>query len=186
MHLVGDGFVCPTTILAPFTAGSNEVFLLLRWGIWASYLLLTYEDAIRTARRSEEAVIRGDELGPLHGLPISIKDTQMTKGVRTTLGSLVFKDRVPERDAAVVERVRDAGAIILGKTNVPEFGMVGTCENRLGGPGRNPWDTDRTPGGSSGGRGGRAVPDGNGQRRRWVDPHSGEFLRGLRHQANAR
>ena len=60
-----------------------------------SYLLFTYEDAIRTARRSEEAVIRGDDLGPLHGLPIPIKDTQMTKGVRTTLGSLVFKDRVP-------------------------------------------------------------------------------------------
>ena len=116
-----------------------------------SFLLLTHDEAIETAKAAEEAVIRGDELGALHGLPIPIKDTQMTKGIRTTVGSLVFKDRIPERDAAVVERVRDAGAIILGKTNVPEFGMVGACENRLGDPGRNPWNTDRTPGGSSGG-----------------------------------
>ena len=116
-----------------------------------SYLLLTHEKAIKTARAAEQAVIRGDELGALHGLPIAIKDTQMTRGVRTTSGSLVFKDRIPENDAAVVESVRDAGAIMLGKTNVPEFGLVGTCENRLGEPGRNPWNTDHTPGGSSGG-----------------------------------
>ena len=86
-----------------------------------SYLLLTHDDAMRTARAAEAALVGGDELGALHGLPISIKDTQMTKGVRTTQGSLVFKDRIPERDAAVVERVRRAGAIILGKTNVPEW-----------------------------------------------------------------
>ena len=116
-----------------------------------SYLLLTREEAMKTAKAAEEAVIRGEDLGALHGLPISIKDTQMTRGVRTTQGSLVFKDRIPERDAAVVERVREAGAIMLGKTNAPEFGLVGTCENRLGDHGRNPWNTGRTPGGSSGG-----------------------------------
>ena len=116
-----------------------------------SYLLLTHDEAMKTAKAAEEAVIRGEDLGALHGLPISIKDTQMTRGVRTTHGSLVFKDRIPERDAAVVERVREAGAIMLGKTNVPEFGMVGTCENLLGDHGRNPWNTDRVPGGSSGG-----------------------------------
>ena len=116
-----------------------------------SYVLLTREEAMKTARAAEEAVVRGEELGALHGLPISIKDTQMTKGVRTTNGSLVFKDRIPESDAAVVERVRAAGAIMLGKTNAPEFGLVGTCENRLGDDGRNPWNTKRTPGGSSGG-----------------------------------
>ena len=116
-----------------------------------SYLLLTKDDAMKTARAAEQAVMRGEELGALHGLPISIKDTQMTKGIRTTMGSLVFKDRIPERDAAVVERVHKAGAIMLGKTNAPEFGLVGTCENRLGDDGRNPWNTDRVPGGSSGG-----------------------------------
>ena len=116
-----------------------------------SFLLLTRDEAMETAKAAEEAVVRGDELGLLHGLPIPIKDTQMTKGIRTTSGSLVFKDRIPDRDTAVVERVRAAGAIILGKTNVPEFGMVGTCENRLGEPGCNPWNINHTPGGSSGG-----------------------------------
>lgn len=116
-----------------------------------SYLLVTYDSALKAAKVAEKAVVRGDKLGALHGLPIAIKDTQRTKGVRTTLGSLVFKDQVPDRDAAVVERVLDAGAIMLGKTNVPEFGIVGTCQNRLGEDGSNPWNTDRTPGGSSGG-----------------------------------
>ena len=116
-----------------------------------SHLLLTHDEALRTAKAAEEAVVRGDELGALHGLPISIKDTQMTKGVRTTFGSLVFENQIPERNAAVVERVLAAGAIMLGKTNVPEFGIVGTCQNRLGDHGRNPWNADCTPGGSSGG-----------------------------------
>ena len=116
-----------------------------------SFLLVTREDAMRRAAEAEEAVMRGEPLGPLHGLPIAIKDSQMTGGVRTTLGSLLFKDHVPENDCAVVERVKEAGAIPLGKTNVPEFALVGTCENRLGEYGRNPWDTERTPGGSTGG-----------------------------------
>ena len=116
-----------------------------------AFLTLTRDEAMETARSAEKAIEAGEETGPLHGLPISVKDTQMTRGIRTTLGSLVFKDRIPDRDAAVVERVRAAGAVILGKTNVPEFGLVGTCENRLGGPGCNPWDPLRTPGGSSGG-----------------------------------
>jgi len=116
-----------------------------------SYLLLTRETAMEEARAAEQAVMRGDELGALHGLPIAIKDTQATKGVRTTVGSLVFKDRVPDDDATVVARIKQAGAIMLGKTNTPEFGLVGMCENRLGDDGRNPWNTDRTPGGSSGG-----------------------------------
>ncbi len=116
-----------------------------------AFLELTPDEAMDGARAAEKAVVRGDALGALHGLPISIKDNQMTRGIRTTAGSLVFKDRIPERDAAVVERVRDAGAVILGKTNVPEFAMVGTCQNRFGSDGGNPWDPDCTPGGSSGG-----------------------------------
>ena len=116
-----------------------------------SFILLARESAIEMAKEAEAAVIRGDKLGPLHGLPIPIKDTQNASGIRTTMGSLIFKNRVPKRDSAVVERVKNAGAIVLGKTNVPEFGLVGTCENRLGEPGRNPWNTERTPGGSSGG-----------------------------------
>ncbi len=116
-----------------------------------SFILVAADEAMASARAAESAVLRGDSLGPLHGLPISIKDTQMTAGIRTTQGSLLFENRVPERDSAVVERVRAAGAVVLGKTNVPELGFVGTCQNRLGPDGTNPWDTSRTPGGSSGG-----------------------------------
>ena len=116
-----------------------------------SFLLVAADEAMASAKAAETAVLRGDTLGPLHGLPIPIKDTQMTAGIRTTQGSLLFEDRVPERDSAVVERVRAAGAVVLGKTNAPELGFVGTCQNRLGPDGTNPWDTTRTPGGSSSG-----------------------------------
>ena len=116
-----------------------------------SFLLLTRDLAMEQARAAEDAVMRGDKLGALHGLPVPIKDTQMTAGVRTTMGSVVYENRVPERNSAVAERVLNAGAVMLGKTNVPEFGMVGCCENSLGVLGHNPWNTDRTPGGSSGG-----------------------------------
>ena len=90
-------------------------------------------------------------LGPLHGLPIPIKESQNAAGMSASLGSVVFRDRVAEADSVVVERLRRAGAIILGKTNLSEFGMVGTCENTVSDLGRNPWNPDRTPGGSSAG-----------------------------------
>ncbi len=118
-----------------------------------SYLTLTQDMAMDAARAAEDAVMRGDDLAPLHGVPISIKDLQMTKGVRTTLGSLAYKDNVPDADSAVVERVKASGAIILGKTNTPEFGLLGANENRLGDDCRNPWNTEHTSGASSGGAG---------------------------------
>ena len=116
-----------------------------------SYLTLCRDQALADARAADAAVRQGPELGPLHGVPISIKDLETTKGVVTTMGSAIFKDRVPDMDSIVVERVKAAGAIILGKTNTPEFGQSGTTENKLGEPCRNPWNTERTPGGSSGG-----------------------------------
>ena len=116
-----------------------------------AYLALCPDQAMDQARSAQEAVQRGDPLGPLHGIPVSIKDLEMTKGIPTTSGSAVFKDRTPEVDSVVVERIRRAGAIILGKTNTPEFGLSGTTENKVGGPGRNPWNPERTSGGSSGG-----------------------------------
>ena len=122
-----------------------------------SYLTLTQDQAMADARTAEEAVMRGDELGPLHGVPISIKDLQMTKGVKTTGGSLGYKDRIPDADSAVMERVRQSGAIMLGKTNTPEFGLLGASENRLGPECRNPWNPERTSGGSSGGAGSSVV-----------------------------
>ena len=122
-----------------------------------AYLALMRDEALQAARAAEEAVVRGDQLGPLHGVPISVKDMQMTKGVVTTTGCLAYRDRVPDADAAVVERVRGSGAIILGKTNTPEFGLLGATENRLGDDCRNPWNTERTSGGSSGGAGAAVV-----------------------------
>ena len=118
-----------------------------------SYLALCPDQAMEQAQAAQDAVQRGADLGPLHGVPISIKDLEMTKGVPTTMGSALFKDRTPDIDSAVVERIRQAGAIILGKTNTPEFGQSGFTENKLGDPCRNPWNTERTPGGSSGGAG---------------------------------
>ena len=118
-----------------------------------SYLALCPEQAMADARAADDAVARGWALGPLHGVPISIKDLEMSKGIPTTLGSAVFRDRMPEIDSIVVERVKAAGAIVLGKTNTPEFGQSGTTENKVSNPCRNPWNTDRTPGGSSGGAG---------------------------------
>lgn len=118
-----------------------------------SYLTLDRDGAMKAAEEAEQAVIRGDDLGPLHGLPISIKDLELTKGIRTTSGSLAYKDRIPDEDTIVVERVRAAGAIVLGKTNTSEFGMLGAGENRLGDHCRNPWNTERTTGASSAGAG---------------------------------
>ena len=122
-----------------------------------AYLTLCQDDALQQARQAQGAVNQGQPVGPLHGIPISIKDLELTRGLRSTMGSAVFKDRVPNIDSAVVERVRRAGAIILGKTNTPEFGQSGTTENELGEPCRNPWNTERTPGGSSGGAGAALV-----------------------------
>ncbi|MDE2779476.1 MAG: amidase [Chloroflexota bacterium] len=116
-----------------------------------AYLALCQDAAMEEARKAQDEVQRGASRGPLHGIPVSIKDLEMTRDVPTTLGSAIFRDRTPEIDSVVVERVKEAGAIILGKTNTPEFGLSGTTENKLGEPCRNPWDPERTPGGSSGG-----------------------------------
>jgi Asp-tRNA(Asn)/Glu-tRNA(Gln) amidotransferase A subunit family amidase len=103
------------------------------------------------ARVAEAAVVRGDVLGPLHGVPISFKDLTTTAGIRTTFGSKIWEHHIPKDDAPVVERARRAGAIVLGKTNTPEFGCKGVTDNRIFGATRNPWNLGRTPGGSSGG-----------------------------------
>src|ERR671930_835118 len=113
---------------------------------------VTAEAARREAKAAERAVMRkGAKLGPLHGVPFSVKDLVVTKGVRTTFGTPLYRDNVPTEDAPMVERLKRAGAILLGKTNTPTFGWIGATHNLLFGPTRNPWDLERTPGGSSGG-----------------------------------
>ncbi|HUV56422.1 MAG TPA: amidase [Dehalococcoidales bacterium] len=116
-----------------------------------AYLTLAQEEAYKAARDAERAVMTGEDLGPLHGIPVSIKDLVETKGIRTTFGSLVFRDNIPQTEGPMVKRLKEAGAIIIGKTNCPEGGAAGYTENKLGDACRNPWNTDRTPGGSSGG-----------------------------------
>ncbi len=115
-----------------------------------AFLTVTAEEARRQALEAEYAYAHGEHR-PLLGVPVSIKDVTPVAGVRWTSGSLLWKDRVATEDAPVVERLRAAGAIILGKTNTPELGWKGDSGNRLIGPTSNPWKLDRTAGGSSGG-----------------------------------
>jgi aspartyl-tRNA(Asn)/glutamyl-tRNA(Gln) amidotransferase subunit A len=126
-----------------------------------AFCTLVEEEARAEARAAEAAVLRGDDLGPLHGVPVSIKDLVCTRGIRTVSGSKAYADFVPDEDDIVVERLRAAGAIVLGKTNVPEFGYMGTTHNDVFGVTRNPWNLEKTPGGSSGG-GTAAVATGMG------------------------
>ena len=144
--LIADRQVSPVELTALYFERIDRLDSQLH-----AYLTLCRDEAMQAAKDAEDAVMRGDALGPLHGVPISVKDLELTKGIRTTSGSLPFKDRIPDEDSIVVERVKAAGAVILGKTNTPEFGHRGTTENLLGEPCRNPWNTERTPGGSSGG-----------------------------------
>jgi Asp-tRNA(Asn)/Glu-tRNA(Gln) amidotransferase A subunit family amidase len=116
-----------------------------------AFVTLDAERARDAARAAEAAVMRGDPLGPLHGLPVSVKDLEPTAGLRTTYGSKFFEDFVPDFDGAVAARLRASGAIIFGKTNTPHFGHKDMCDNLLGPPTRNPWNLERTSGASSGG-----------------------------------
>ena len=112
---------------------------------------LTAEHAESQALRADESVARGEFLGPLHGLPVGHKDLHETKGIRTTFGSPIFKDYVPNFSTLMIERMQAAGAITLGKTNTPEFGAGSQTFNPVFGATRNPWDVTKTCGGSSGG-----------------------------------
>jgi aspartyl-tRNA(Asn)/glutamyl-tRNA(Gln) amidotransferase subunit A len=116
-----------------------------------AYITVTADDALAEAEKAEEEISRGRYRGPLHGIPFSIKDNIATKGVRTTAGSKILADWKPDHDATVVAKLRDAGAIILGKTNLHEWALGGTTINPFYGTTRNPWDLNRIAGGSSGG-----------------------------------
>jgi aspartyl-tRNA(Asn)/glutamyl-tRNA(Gln) amidotransferase subunit A len=121
----------------------------------------TPDVARETAKRIEADIMAGRPVGPLAGVPIGIKDLVLTKGIKTTSGSYIYKDFVPDEDDVVVERLKAAGAVILGKTNVPELGYSGASHNMIFPESRNPWNIERTTGGSSAGSGG-AVAAGMG------------------------
>ena len=116
-----------------------------------AYLAMTEEGALAAAKRAEREITKGNYRGPLHGIPFSIKDNIAVKGATTTAGSKILSDWVPDFDATVVERLKEAGAIILGKTNMHEWAKGSNSINPFYGTSLNPWDTTRVPGGSSGG-----------------------------------
>jgi aspartyl-tRNA(Asn)/glutamyl-tRNA(Gln) amidotransferase subunit A len=116
-----------------------------------AFVTITTDSARRAAKIAEDEIRAGKYRGPLHGIPIGIKDIVDTSGIRTTYGSAIFRNNIPERDATIVSRLKEAGAIIVGKTNTHEFAFGVTTNNVHYGPTRNPWDPSRIPGGSSGG-----------------------------------
>lgn len=109
------------------------------------------ENALHAAKEAEAAIMRGDKIGPLHGVPFTVKDSIDTAKILTQRGSPIFKGRIPEQDATSVARMKSAGGILLAKTNLPEFSYWIESDNLLSGRSNNPWDLSRTPGGSSGG-----------------------------------
>jgi aspartyl-tRNA(Asn)/glutamyl-tRNA(Gln) amidotransferase subunit A len=116
-----------------------------------AFITLTEEEALKAADRVDEKIKNGEELGPLAGIPIGIKDNIMTNGIRTTCASKMLENFIPPYDATVVEKIKKADGIILGKSNMDEFAMGSSTETSYFGPTKNPMDLERVPGGSSGG-----------------------------------
>jgi len=141
-----DRDLSPVDLLASCLARIEDVN-----GVVNAITAMDIDRATHEAAEAERAFAGGGDLPPLTGLPIGIKDLNVTAGLRTTFGSLLHADHVPSEDEAMVARLRRAGAIILAKTNTPEFGSGSNTDNKVFGPTRNPYNVARTPGGSSGG-----------------------------------
>src|ERR1043166_6146600 len=119
-----------------------------------AWVTVDADAALKAARAAERAAMRrGAGPGAPHGVPFGVKDLVITRGVRTTFGTPLYRDNVPTEDAPSVARMKAAGGIMIGKTNTPTFGWVGVTDNLIFGLTRNPWNLERTPGGSSGARG---------------------------------
>jgi Asp-tRNA(Asn)/Glu-tRNA(Gln) amidotransferase A subunit family amidase len=116
-----------------------------------AYCTPTFEEARKMASEADKKIQKSEKIGILHGIPISIKDLNLTKGIRTTFGSKLYENFIPEEDEIVVKRLKEEGCVILGKTNTPEFGFKGATDNLIFGTSKNPWDLNKTTGGSSGG-----------------------------------
>jgi len=146
VRAIRDKSVSPVEVVANSLARIEEVQPNL------NCFCFTYpEEAIKRARLAEHAVLAGETVGPLHGVPVAIKDLTPTRDKTTTRGSRLFHDWRPDHDAVVVERLLAAGAIMVGKTTTPEFALSGFTQSTLWGTTRNPWNPEHTPGGSSGG-----------------------------------
>jgi Asp-tRNA(Asn)/Glu-tRNA(Gln) amidotransferase A subunit family amidase len=145
-QLIGAKAVSPREILASCIRRIEAVNPAVN-----AFVTTCFERAEAEARAAEEAVMAGRPLGPLHGLPVGVKDLEETAGVRTSHGSPLFANHVPAADERIVACVRQAGAIVVGKTNTPEFGAGANTTNAVFGPSRNPFERTRSCGGSSGG-----------------------------------
>ena len=117
----------------------------------AMVTMVPEDQLMAEALAADESLAKGNLIGPLHGLPIAVKDLMETKGIRTTSGSPLYKDLIPSQDSLIVEREKKAGAIVIGKSNVPELGLGSQTFNPIFGPTFNPYDTSKTCGGSTGG-----------------------------------
>lgn len=144
--LIRKRALSPVEVIQTFLDRMEKINPLLN-----AYCTVVPDLAIKAAKRAETAVLKKEKLGPLHGVPVSIKDVTLTAGIRTTFGSKLYENFIPQQDALVVERLRKAGAIILGKTNTPEFAAGASTFNRVFGATRNPWNLNFNSGGSSGG-----------------------------------
>ena len=145
--LVRDKQLSPVELVSAYLDRIDRLDGRLR-----AYITVCRETALAAARRAEDAVSRGASLGVLHGIPFAVKDQFATRGVRTTAGSRILADNIPDEDATVVARLTAAGGILLGKLNLTEFALGGTIHYPFGQP-RNPWNTDHDTGGSSAGSG---------------------------------
>lgn len=155
-----------------------------------SFITLLADSALEQAQQAETEIRAGHYRGPLHGIPIAHKDLYSTRGIRTTAGSKIMADFVPDEDATVVSRLKNAGCVLLGKLNMHEFAAGGTNENDHYGNVHNPWDLDRIPGGSSGGSSGGTgrwiLLRRHRQRHRWIHPDPFALLQHNGHQADVR
>jgi amidase len=145
-RLIRERAVSPVEVLDAYLAAIARINPKLN-----AIITLAAESARDAARAAEAAVMKGEPLGPLHGLPVAIKDITPTAGIRTTYASPLYRDNIPAEDAEVVRRLKVAGAIVLAKTNTPEFAAGAFTDNALFGPTRNPWNPALSPAGSSGG-----------------------------------
>lgn len=140
--------ISPVEVLDAVEKRTDELNPILN-----AYITRTDDLARKSAKKAEEEIVKGNYRGPLHGIPFSLKDLYYTKGIRTTGGSELLRDFVPDYNATITQRLLDSGAVLTGKVNTHEFAFGPTTEDSLIGPTRNPWNTDKIVGGSSGGSG---------------------------------
>ena len=146
--LIQEGSISPTELVE-----AHLEWIELTDSSLNSFITLLHDESLKAAIEAENEIKNGDYRGPLHGIPIGLKDLYSTKGIRTTVGSKIMEDWVPDYDAGVVEKFIESGSILMGKLQMHEFAYGPTSENVHYGPAHNPWDTSRVTGGSSGGSG---------------------------------